>query len=335
MKNLITFIICALLSSTFTFSQNNTVGTGENELNIKEVEDRIVKINSHTIRVKESENKVVIRTDTIKPEERQETAIEDTVDISGDGIYVREADGTIVRINSRGIRIYEANPWDTVDILIGNPDKPKVLKNIKTRWILFDLGLDMLSTDQDYTLSNGVDPFELRTGKSSNVNIHLFQQRINLIKHHVNLKWGMTFEFHKYYFDNPVMLQEDAPEVTFLYDGERNLRKYRLSYSYLTMPVMLNFETNPKRGWKSMHFNIGGFGGPRMGSNFKVKGSGTKDKYKDSFSLSKWRYGIRAEIGYGPFQFYGTYALNELFQESKNNGYEVTPFSIGLILIPF
>jgi hypothetical protein len=335
MKKILTLVLCIFLSGIYVYSQSDTVDIGNKDIYVRDADGAIIKINSHTLRLIESQNKVVIRQDSLIPEEMSKIEAEDTVNIGTDGIYVKESDGTTVHINRRGIRVYEANPWDTVDILIGDPDQPKVLKDIKTRWFLFDLGFDMLSTKEDYRLSNGIDPFELRMGKSTNVNIHAMQQRINLVNHHVNLKWGLTFEFHKHYFDNPVMLLEDQPDVTFAWDGERNLRKYRLSYTYLTMPVMLNFETNPKKGWKSFHFNIGAYGGPRIDSNFKVKGKDVKDKYRDNFQLSKWRYGIRSEIGYGPFQFYGTVALNKLFQDSKNSGYEVTPFSIGLIIIPF
>ncbi len=101
------------------------------------------------------------------------------------------------------------------------------------------------------------------------------------------------------------------------------------------MPIMLNFETNSRRKSRSFHINIGAYGGPRLGSNFKTKGDGDKNKVKDDFNLVKWQYGLRAELGYGWFKMYGTLGLNDLFQEDKNNGYKVTPLSVGFILIPF
>lgn len=253
----------------------------------------------------------------------------DTVQLGEDGLYVRDTDGTVVRIGRGGIQVFDHG--DSVRVKLGDPD---LTKNIRTRWILMDLGSDGLKTDADYQIE-GIDPFETNAWKSTNVNLHLFQQRINLINHAVNLKWGLTFQFHKYWFDNPVVLQKDAPVATFDYLPEVNFKKNRLSATYLTMPIMFNFETKPRRKSRSFHINVGAYGGPRLGANFKTRIDGNKNKVKDDYNLSKWRYGLRTEIGFGGINLYGTLALNELFQEGKNNGYKVTPFSVGFVIIPF
>lgn len=256
--------------------------------------------------------------------------VKDTVVMDEKGLYVRDEDGTVVRIGPGGIQIFDEG--DSIKIGSGDFDTKR---NVRTRWVLMDIGTDLLITDDNYTLQNGVDPFEINAWKSTNVNLHLFQQRINLINHAVNLKWGLTFQFHKYYFENPVVLEANTPQAMFTYYDNPTFHKNRLSTTYLTMPIMLNFETNPHNRSKSFRFNIGAYGGPRLGSNFKTKGGGDKDKVKDDFNLEKWRIGLRAEIGFGWFNMYATYSLNDFFQEDKNNGYKVTPASIGFILIPF
>ena len=207
-------------------------------------------------------------------------------------------------------------------------------KTVKTRWVMFELGISGMDTKDPYTLENGADPFEIRYIKSTNVNLHLIQQKIRIIKNHLNFIYGLTFEFHKYFFDNPVVLEPDDPKVNFTYIENANFDKNRLNYTYLTVPVMINIESDPGHLCRSFHFSAGVFGGPLIGANFKTK-NGEKNKEKDNFNLSKWRYGIRSEIGYGLITFYGTVALNELFQEEKNNGYVVTPYCLGLIIVPF
>ncbi len=254
----------------------------------------------------------------------------DTVHVGKDGIYINDNDGTVVRIGKGGIQVFDHG--DSINVRIGDPD---LNKNVRTRWVLMDLGTDVLLSDDDYTLENGIDPFEINAWKSTNVNLHLFQQRINLINHAVNLKWGLTFHFHKYMFDNPVTLDADSPQATFTYHEGVNFKKNRLSATYLTMPVMFNFETKPRKKNRSFHINVGAYGGPRLGANFKTKLDGNKDKVKDDFNLAKWRYGLRTEIGFSGINLYATLALNELFQENKNNGYKVTPLSVGFVLIPF
>ncbi len=145
----------------------------------------------------------------------------DTVEIRDGGIYVRDTDGTVVKINPGGIHVYVED--DSVDIRIGNPDRDPY-RNVRTRWILMDIGTDILIADENYYVE-GIDPFELNAWKSTNVNLHLFQQRINLINHAVNLKWGLTFQFHKYYFNNPFILEADQPMSTFTYLGDMDIRK--------------------------------------------------------------------------------------------------------------
>jgi len=253
----------------------------------------------------------------------------DTLIVGKDSVIIMDDDSVNISILNGRVRI--KNDGD-ISVVIGDRE-PK--RNVRTRWILMDLGFDNLASADDYTLDNGIDPFELNAWKSTNVNLHVFQQKVNLINHAVNLKWGLTFQFHKYMFDNNVTLQEDAPQATFLQSPNVNYDKTRLATSYLTMPLMLNFETNPKQHSKSLHISFGGYGGPRLGANFKTKVDGDKDKVRDDFNLSKWRYGIRTELGFGPFNLYATIPLNELFQEGKNNGYKVTPFSVGFIIIPF
>jgi hypothetical protein len=71
-----------------------------------------------------------------------------------------------------------------------------------------------------------------------------------------------------------------------------------------------------------------------LGANHKIKNGG-KVKVKDNFGLNQWRYGFRGEFGYGPLIFYGMVGLNGLFEDDKDGGYDVTPYSVGLVLWPF
>ena len=46
------------------------------------------------------------------------------------------------------------------------------------------------------------DWFDIKSGKSRNVNIWFFMQRLNLINHVVNLKYGLGLELNNYFFDD-------------------------------------------------------------------------------------------------------------------------------------
>jgi len=206
---------------------------------------------------------------------------------------------------------------------------------IRTRWILLDLGLSGMHTDELYTLGNGVDIFETRLWNSSNVNLHIVQQKFSLVNGYLNLKYGLSIDHHKYYFDNPVIWLEDAPQVEIVYDDPAQYKKYRISYSYLTVPFMLDFSSRPLRSYKSFHLAAGVYGGVLLGANYKLKKKGDKTKYKDNFNLNKFRIGLRGEIGYGPVIFYLNWSFTDLFEEKKNGGYVITPFSVGIQVLPF
>jgi hypothetical protein len=208
-------------------------------------------------------------------------------------------------------------------------------RKVKTRYGLVDLGVSALYSPTTYRLDNGIDPFEMRLWKSTNLNLHFVQQRVSLVDRYVNLIYGLTLESHRYFFDNPVVLLEDTPEVSFDFREGTRFKKNRLTYTYLTVPFMINFKSNPKSSYRSFHLSAGGFAGLLLGANFKTKVKGNKDKVRDNFALNTFRYGLRTEVGYGPLIFYGTYTLNNLFDKDKDGGYEVTPFSVGLILWPF
>ncbi len=214
-------------------------------------------------------------------------------------------------------------------------EKRRYHRTVTTRYGLVDYGTSGLRKEENYRLENGIDPFELRIWKSTNFNIHFIQQRFSLISGHLNFVYGLTLENHRYFFDNPIVLVEDAAQATFEFVEGVNFKKNRLNYSFLTVPFMLNIKSNPRRSWRSLHLSAGGYAGVLLGANFKTKTKGDKVKTRDNFGLNTWRYGLRAEVGYGPLIFYGTFALSELFEEDKNGGYELNPYSIGLVIWPF
>ena len=115
---------------------------------------------------------------------------------------------------------------------------------IRERWGMLDLGVSILSPEQDYRLDNGVDPFEQRIIKSTNVNIHFIKARLESRSGKVGLDMGPTLEIFKYFFENPIVMQGNQPQVTFDYMEGVNYRKNRLTATYLTFPLMLSFRSN-------------------------------------------------------------------------------------------
>lgn len=231
------------------------------------------------------------------------------------------------------------NSGDTVAFSVPkNPLQPSDNKNnVKTRFFTFEMGMDVWLPAEDYRIEGNIDPFEQRLANSTNVNIYIMRQRFNLIRHKLNLEYGVGLNFHKIMFDNPIVMRRDQGELSFNYEPEAEIRKSRLSSTYLTIPLLLNFESNPNQSKKSFRIAGGVYGNTRLGSNFKQKfnnNRGDNIKESDNFNLSPFRWGLAGQIGYGPVNFYVNYSMTEVFDTSKTD-YDIGMVSAGLIIIPF
>lgn len=215
--------------------------------------------------------------------------------------------------------------------------KKKKLKNVKTRWFLFDLGFASYIAPDALPEINGVNPMEPDIINSVSWRLHVLNQRINIVNHNLNLIYDAGFSFNFYGFSNPSTLVPASPQVNFTMPdaAEVSYKKNHLRASYLHIPVLLNIETNPYRKSKSFHINAGVYGNVLLGGKTAQKTNNRKIKRKDKYNLENFQYGLLAQMGYGPITFYGTYGLNELFKPEKDNGYRVHPITFGVKLLPF
>ena len=209
-------------------------------------------------------------------------------------------------------------------------------KNVETRYITFELGMDVWLPSEDYRIAGNIDPMEQRLANSTNVNLYIMRQRFNLIKHQLNLEYGVGLNFHKIMFDNPVVMVREEGEMRFEYRPDDGIRKSRLNSTYLTIPLLLNFESNPNQSRNSFRIAAGVYGSTRLGSNFKQKFSSKNAKDRDSFSLSPFRWGFAGQIGYGPVNLFVNYSMTDVFESNKTDqNYEIGMISAGFIIIPF
>ncbi|MFO7939583.1 MAG: outer membrane beta-barrel protein [Bacteroidales bacterium] len=203
-------------------------------------------------------------------------------------------------------------------------------------WAGFELGLNNY-VDKDFSFSRtGDDAFmDLNTGKSWNVNINVADIGINLYKGKVGLVSGIGFEFFDYKFDdNSMTLAKENGVVVPDYAtyADMSLMKTKITMSYLTVPFLLEWQIPV--GSNDIVVNGGVVGGMKLGSHTKVVykegGNRQKDKVRDDFNLSPFRYGFTARIGYNDWKLYATYYAVPLFEEDK--GPELFPVAAGISL---
>ncbi len=254
-----------------------------------------------------------------------------------DSIPEREkykVDTTRLRIG--GLEIVIKDKGDYVDVYSHKhreDDHDHSKDRVRTRHFMLDIGSNTYLSDGKFNLPNELNNMELDYGKSVNINLHLFRQRIGLIGRNLNFMYGLELAWNNYHFSESITLVHDADELTIVEDNI-NFKKNALGTTFLQLPVLLNIETNPNNLNKSFRLSAGVYGGVLLGARTKQKSSERgKVKIRDDFNLNKFRYGAIGQIGFGCVNFYVDYALNDLFKESQ--GPELTPISIGFSLVPF
>lgn len=221
-------------------------------------------------------------------------------------------------------------------VILSNRKHRKPNSNISTNWWIVDLGFANLNDRTDYaaaaasgftTAGINEETMKLRTGKSVNVNLWVFMQRMNLIKHVVNLKYGLGVELNNYRFDDERVRLEENPTRIRLDETLRGIEKNKLAADYVTLPIMLNLNFTPGRN-KGFGLSGGVSAGYLYSSRQKTKIEGDKEKLHDDFDLRKWKLSYIGEVNLGPVRVYGSYALKSMWEK----GLDQTPYNVGLRL---
>ncbi len=210
----------------------------------------------------------------------------------------------------------------------------KKMNRVKTRYLLFDMGVSTYLHEGSFNLPSELEAFEQRYGRSLDYNLHVFKQRVGFAKNHVNLLYGLGFNFSNYSFENPITLLKNTNPLEITLNENIDYRKNKLVTTSVNVPVMINFETNPRKAKKSFRIGAGVYGGLLIGSHTRQKSNEEgNDKVRDDFNLNKVRYGFLGQVGIGPINFYANYSPQSLFKEDR--GPDLQPLNIGVSIIPF
>ena len=213
------------------------------------------------------------------------------------------------------------------------PSRKKTPQNLTTNWWIIDMGFSGFNDKTVYASAEAQafapgsteDWFDIKSGKSRNVNIWFFMQRLNLIKHVVNLKYGLGLELNNYFFDDESIRFQKNPTLVVMDNALKGAKKNKLAADYLTVPLMVNFNFTPERR-NGFGFSAGISAGYLYSARQKVKFSDDKVKVHNDFDLQDWKLSYVGEINLGLVKLYGSYA----FQSMWERGLDHTPFNAGL-----
>jgi hypothetical protein len=235
------------------------------------------------------------------------------------------------------VRDGKAGSGDGAEVIIGRHHDHSHYKpsNVSTNWLIVDLGFANYNDKTVYSSASAQkmapgatsDWFNLRNGKSVDVNIWLFIQRLNLIKHVVNLKYGLGIELNNYRYNSPIVYSEN-PATLVTYDQVRHFKKDKLAADYVTVPLMLNFNFTPHRR-EGFGLSVGASAGYLYSSRQKlITSEDGKKKEHNDFNLEPWKVSWVAELQLGPIKLYGSYATKSMFK----SGLDQVPYTVGLRL---
>jgi hypothetical protein len=227
------------------------------------------------------------------------------------------------------------------------------LSNISTNWGIVDLGFANYDDKTNYAAATaaqnlvnapgssfplGASDFKLRAAKSVDINLWLFMQRLNLIQHHVNLKYGLGLELNNYRFRSNISFKEPGispysgtasiPNAYVIRDSV-SFSKNKLAADYITVPLMLNFTTNPGDHKRGVSLSAGVSAGYLYGQrNKQISSQRGKQKNKGDYDLEQFKLSYIAEIGLGPVRLYGSYSPKSIFK----NQLDMRPYTLGIRL---
>lgn len=217
--------------------------------------------------------------------------------------------------------------------------KKKKNSRVQTSWLLLDLGFSNFEDKTNYasaealTFTGGTpnshisgNDFDLRNGKSFNINIWIFRQQYGITRDNVlNLSYGLMIENNNYRFENNISFRNYGNGRYVGFDSI-NFSKNKLATSYFTIPVMLGFNTNPRSGHgfnAAAGVSIGYLYSSR---NKQISDERGKQKIKSNFNMEPWKLQFVGEVGLGGLRVYGSYSPNSMFK----SGLDMRPYNIGL-----
>jgi hypothetical protein len=218
-----------------------------------------------------------------------------------------------------------------------NHGKPKKPKLVETESFVMDLGLNTLIHDGGLEMPTGYE--EMAPDKLGSFNFHLgiVQQGVNLYRGKLRFVYGIGIEYNNYRFTEHIDLIKGSNPLAYTVNDNIEYRKNKLVSQYLTMPLMLNFKSNPNDEDESLNIAAGIQLGYLVDTHTKQKwGRGSdkvKSKTRGNYQMEDFRYGYVVQFGYGDFNLFAKYYPGPVFKDGR--GPNVQTASLGLVLTPF
>jgi hypothetical protein len=231
-------------------------------------------------------------------------------------------------------------------MVVKTPDTVVVVK--KTDWKKVSLAN---RANDHFMIQFGYDGW---SGAPDTINISGFSRHFNFYLMYdmpfktaprLSVAAGIGVGSSSIFFDNTtidIAGKVNPTRISFLNSENTNhFKKYKLSNTWVEVPIELRFVSDPLHSGKSFKVALGAKVGTMIDAHTKGKnlvnsdGSslyGTKyiEKEKSKKYFTNARLAPTIRIGFGPFTAYGSYTITKMFKE--NQGPDVHLYSVGLCL---
>jgi hypothetical protein len=191
---------------------------------------------------------------------------------------------------------------------------------------------DFLVIQLGYVNFTGTNASSIHTGFNRQFNIALMYD-IPIPKSNFSMAAGLGIGSDNYYLKRSSLDLKSGTSLIpdFQYPTDQ-YKRFKLSQTYLELPVELRYRGVPDNANKGFKAGIGLKVGDLLQAKTRsVQANGVGklvEKESDKGLFNTWRFAATARVGYGNFAIYGTYSLTKTFKDGSL--YSVSPYSVGL-----
>lgn len=217
---------------------------------------------------------------------------------------------------------------DKIKTTVDRPRKSRPIYGITFSRI--DLGLVKLIDNGSFTLSDNNRDFKYRPGKTVNFGFDVLQAGYRF-NDNFRLFLSAGFDWTYIRLRENIDFLENTTPLTWE-TSSTDYSKNKLTATYLRLPLTFELRSRHYSGLGRLRFAFGPEGGFLLKGTQRFKSDELgKQKFKDDYNFTQFRYGAFARFGVGSFGIYAKYYFNDLFENSPNQeGLQTMAFGLML-----
>lgn len=186
-----------------------------------------------------------------------------------------------------------------------------------------------LSSDSWMGAPDSISSFKKSTSRG--LNFYVMLNRPFKSNPKLSVAFGLGFgTSHIFFKDMTVGIT--GTKSTLAFNNASQYSRYKLSTSYIEIPVELRFFSNPEKINKSFKVALGAKAGLLLNAHTKSKSDFVEKQSSKSY-FNNSRLAATARIGYGYFSLFGSYNLTSIFKENVAENMRL--LQVGLSLSGF